>query len=360
MNRTLPKPGSVAAISLPRFKLYDDAIGAYDRALAINPDLKYVEGDRLHSKQDICDWTALQTETSHLLAVIREGKPASVPFALLSVASTPSDQLRCAQLIVADKYPAMSPIWRGERYKHDRIRIAYLSGDFGQHPVSFLTAGMFECHDKSRFETTAIAWGPHDGSEIRDRIRKSVERFIDVNTQGAVEIASLIRELEIDIAVDLMGFTRNLRTGIFATRPAPIQVNYLGYVGTMGAPYIDYIIADRIVVPPDQYKFFSEKIVCLPNSFQVNDRDRRIADKIFVRAEAGLPDDGFVFSCFNNNYKITPDVFDIWMRILKQVDGSVLWLVEGGPTMEQNLRKESRSKRGRRRAIDLCAAAAIA
>jgi predicted O-linked N-acetylglucosamine transferase (SPINDLY family) len=238
----------------------------------------------------------------------------------------------------------MPPAWRGDRYNHDRIRIAYLSGDFREHAVAFLTAGMFECHDKSRFETTGISWGPDDSSEIRGRIRKSFERFVDVRTQGAAEIAELMRKLEIDIAVDLMGFTNGLRTNIFARRPTPIQVNYLGYLGTMGAQYIDYIIADRILIPKDQYEFFSEKVVCLPNTFQVNDQERHISNKVYMRAKAGLPEDGFVFCCFNNYYKIAPDVFDIWMRILKQVDGSVLWLVEGSPAMERNLRNEAAAR----------------
>ena len=329
---------------LVRLKQYDDAVSAYDRAMAINPDMKYVEGDRLHTKQYVCDWTDLQAETSHLLAAIGDGKVASVPFSLLSIASKPADQLRCAELIIADRYPAMPPAWRGDRYNHDRIRIAYLSGDFREHAVAFLAAGMFECHDKSRFETTGISWGPDDSSEIRGRIRKSFERFIDVRTQGAAEIAELMRELEIDIAVDLMGFTNGLRTNIFARRSAPIQVNYLGYPGTMGAQYIDYIIADRIVIPEDQHDFYAEKMVFLPNSYLPNDRKRHIADKIFTRSEVGLPPLGFVFCCFNNNYKIAPRVFDCWMRILKQVEDSVLWLPEGIAQASANLKKEAEAR----------------
>jgi len=323
---------------------HDDAVRAYDRALAINPDLKYVEGDRIQSKLFACDWTGLEADAAHLLQAVREGKSASVPFSILSIASSPADQLRCAELIVADKYVAMPPVWRGERYHHDRIRLAYLSGDFREHAMSYLASGMFACHDKSRFETTAISWGPDDKSDIRNRIIKSFDRFVDVRALEDAKAAELVRDMEIDIAVDLMGFTRGLRAGILARRPAPIQVNYLGYVGTMGAPYIDYIMADRTVIPSDQYAYFSEKVVCLPGSFQVNDRERRIADTVGARAEAGLPEEGFVFCCFNNNYKIAPDVFDIWMRILKRVDGSVFWLVGGGPTMERNLRDEAAAR----------------
>jgi predicted O-linked N-acetylglucosamine transferase (SPINDLY family) len=203
---------------------------------------------------------------------------------------------------------------------------------------------MLECHDKSRFDVTAISFGPDDNSEMRQRLKASFEHFIDGKTFSDEQIANLVRSSEVDILVDLMGFTTDSRTGIFARRPASIQINYLGFIGTMGAEYIDYIIADQIVVPENQREFYSEKIVYLPNSFQPNDRERRIADKIFTRAEAGLPQEGFVFCCFNNSYKITPDVFDIWMRILKQVDGSVLWLVGGSPTMERNLRSEAAAR----------------
>jgi len=202
-------------------------------------------------------------------------------------------------------------------------------------------AGMFESHDKSRFDVTAISLGPNDTSEMRQRLNASFERFIDAQKYSDDQIVNLIRSSEMDILVDLMGFTKNSRTGIFARRAAPIQVNYLGYLGTMGAEYIDYIFADRIVIPETQNEFYAEKIVCLPNSFQPTDRQRRISDKKFTRAEVGLPQAGFVFCCFNTNYKITPDVYDIWMRILKQVDDSVLWLVAEGPTIERNLRNEA-------------------
>ena len=231
---------------------------------------------------------------------------------------------------------------RGERYTHDRIRIAYVSADFREHAISALTAGMFESHDKSRFDVTAISLGRDDNnSKMRERLKASFERFIDARSYSDDQIGNLIRLSEVDILIDLMGFTTDARTGIFARRAAPIQVNYLGYLGTMGAEYIDYIIADRIVIPETQYKFYTEKIVSLPNSFQPTDRQRTISDKGFTRAEVGLPQEGFVFCCFNTNYKITPDVFDIWMHILKQVHGSVLWLVAEGPTIERNLKDEA-------------------
>lgn len=202
-------------------------------------------------------------------------------------------------------------------------------------------AGIFECHDKSRFDVTAISLGPDDNSEMRRRLKASSERFIDAKTYSDDQIANLIRSSEVDILIDLMGFTTGSRTSIFARRSAPIQVNYLGYPGTMGASYIDYIIADQTIISDEFRKFYSEKIAVLPNTYQVNDRKRVISNKAFTRSDAGLPSKGFVFCCFNNNYKITPCVFDCWMRILKQVEGSVLWLLEGNASAAGNLKKEA-------------------
>jgi predicted O-linked N-acetylglucosamine transferase (SPINDLY family) len=323
----------------------EEALVSYDKAFTLKPDLAEVEGHRLHTKMHLCDWSNFNNECAHLISSVRNGKGNTPLFAFLAIPSSSDDQLRCAKLYSANKYPpSEKPIWQGERYNHDRIRVAYLSADFRQHPVSSLLAGMFECHDKSCFDVTAISFGPDDNSEIRRRLEASFEHFIDARTYSDNQIANLAKELEIDILVDLMGFTTDSRTRIIAQRSAPIQVNYLGYAGTMGAEYIDYIIADQIVIPETQQDFYAEKIVYLPNSFQPTDRDRRISDKKFTRAEVGLPQEGFVFCCFNTNYKITPDVYDIWMRILKQVDGSVLWLVAVSPTVERNLRNEAAAR----------------
>jgi predicted O-linked N-acetylglucosamine transferase (SPINDLY family) len=329
---------------LVRLQRHDEAVGAYDRALAIDPGLKYVAGDRLHAKQFICDWASLEPDISRLLADVREGRIACAPFALVSVPSSAAEPLRCAQLFVADKYPAMPPLWRGERYKHDRIRIAYLSADFRDHATSHLVAGMFECHEKSRFEITAVSWGPDDNSDMRKRIIKSSDRFVDVRLQGQTRIAELLCEMEIDIVVDLMGFTHNSRTGIFAMRPAPIQVNYLGYPGTLGSDYFDYMIADETVIPDDQRAFYSEQVVWLPDCYQANDRQRHVAEGVPTRSDCGLPDNGFVFCSFNNAYKIMPDVFDVWMRLLRQVEGSVLWLIEANAMTSKNLRREAEQR----------------
>jgi len=324
---------------------YDDAVAAYDRAMACRPDIKYTQGQRLFAKMRNWDWSGLQSETSHLLSEAKAGNPVARPFILLNLPSTAADQQTYAQQYVSEVHPESErPLWQGERYSHDRIRIAYLSADFREHAVSQLIAGVLDHHDRARFETSAISFGVDDGSAMRSRLAEAVDHFIDVRTKSDWEIARLIRDMEIDIAVDLMGFTTGARFNVFGMRPAPVQVNYLGYPGTLGARYIDYIIADKLVIPSDQRQFYTEKVAYLPHSYQANDVARPIPRTIPSRQALGLPESGFLFCNFNNSYKITPDLFDIWMRLLRQLDGSVLWLLEGSSSSLENLRREAQQR----------------
>jgi len=324
------------------FKRFAEAYAAYDKALSLDPALawRFVAGHRLFTKLNICDWNGLDADIAYLLSMLREGKTVSYPFPALSVPSTPADQLLCAKFAIAELPPAQ-PVWNGEIYAHDRIRIAYLSSDLREHAVAHLTAGLFEHHDKSRFETTAISFDAERDSATGRRVKAAFDRFIDAPTHTDEQIAGLIRQLEIDIVVDLNGFTRNARLGVFARRPAPIQVNYLGYAGTMGADFYDYIIADETVIPNEHTQFYSEKVVRLPGSFMANDDKRAIAERVPSRAELQLPEHGFVFCSFNQSYKIEPSVFDAWMRLLAAVDGSVLWLKDNDPVATANLRREA-------------------
>jgi predicted O-linked N-acetylglucosamine transferase (SPINDLY family) len=205
-------------------------------------------------------------------------------------------------------------------------------------------AGVLEHHEKSRFDVTAISLGPDDNSEIRRRLMNSVEHFVDVRSFNDGQIASLVTSSQVDVLVDLTGFTGTSRTRVFSMRPAPVQVNYLGYAGTMGAPYIDYIVADRTVIPEEERTGYAEKVVYLPHSYMANDSRRKISERSPGRSECGLPETGFVFCSFNNSYKITPDVFDVWMRLLRQIDGSVLWLSETNETATRNLRREAENR----------------
>jgi protein O-GlcNAc transferase len=326
-------------------KRYDEAFSAYDKALLLKPDLDSAEGDRLHSKMRLCDWTNLTLECEHLLSSVSNLKTNTSPFALLAISTSPEDQLKCAKLWVNKQYRRSGkPFWDGKIQKHKRIRVAYVSADFHQHATAYLMAGVFELHDRSRFELTAISIGPPDTSEMRQRLKASFDHFIDARLFSDDDIASLVRDAEIDILVDLKGFTLGARTGIFARCPAPILVNYLGYPGTMGAEYMDYLVADHTVVPETAQDHYTEKIVYLPDSYQANDTKRTISGKLFTRTECGIPESGFVFCCFNDNYKIVPEVFDCWMRILHQVNDSVLWLLESNVVAASNLRKEAAAR----------------
>jgi protein O-GlcNAc transferase len=234
-------------------------------------------------------------------------------------------------------------LWRGERYLHDRIRIAYSSTDFRDHVVADMITGCFEHHDRSRFHTTAISLGPNDGSQMRMRIATAFDRFVDVQALSDLDVAKLMRELEIDIVIDLNGNSGDCRTGIFSYRPVPVQINFLGCPGTTALPFFDYIIADPVVIPNAHRRYYTEQVIYLPHTYMPNDKTREIAT-MPSRADAGLPATGCVFACHNSEYKITPEIFDIWMRLLKIVDDSVLWLKSPNPVAKLNLRREAKAR----------------
>jgi protein O-GlcNAc transferase len=333
----------VALIALNR---HDEAVISFDRGYALAPDFAQADDFRaplLLSKLRICDWTNLAAETAEVLAMVRAEKPLSLPYAIVAIPSSPAEQLQCAKRYVQEQ-PASPPLWQGEVYAHDRLRVAYLSADFNEHPTAYLTAGLFEQHDKSRFEITAVSFGQNGNSPARRRLEAAFEHFIDVRDTSDQEIAALMRRAEIDIAVDLMGFTKDNRLGVLARRAAPIQVNYLGYPGTTGAPYMDYILADAAVIPEDHDAFYAERVVRIPGTYQINDNRRAISQHTPTRGECGLPQDGFVFCCFNNPQKITPEIFDIWMRLLRATAGSVLWLITGNAKAAANLRLEAEKR----------------
>lgn len=236
-------------------------------------------------------------------------------------------------------------LWTGQRYRHKKIRLAYLSPDLREHPVGHLMAGVFERHDKNRFDTFAYSLGIDDGSRLRARMVAAFDHFVDVREMGSQQIAEHMRAHEIDVVIDLAGYTSDSRTDVFAFRPAPAQVGYLGYPGTMGVPYMDYILADQYVIPMDQQQFYTEQVVYMPDTYLPTDAGVKIAERTPTRAECGLPDEGIVFCSFSHDYKISPHLFDIWMRLLAKVPGSVLWLMSRVEISKTNLRKEA-VKRG--------------
>jgi protein O-GlcNAc transferase len=322
----------------------DKALATFDRALALKRDMGFAQGGRLHLKLSLSDWTNLDAELAELVSTIRAEKHAIAPFNFLAMApTTAADQLQCAKTFMAEQ-ASFSPLWRGEIYSHDRIRTGYLSADFRTHAIAELAVGVFEHHDKSRFEITALSCGPDDGSDLRNRIKSAAENFIDVRTMTDDEIAELIRRREIAVIVDLTGLTLYNRFSVLSRRVAPIQVNFLGYPCTTGDDCMDYIIADSTIIPADHFRFYSEQVVWLPDTYQPNDDKRLISERLPTRAECNLPEVAFVFCCFNSTYKITPQVFAVWMRLLSAIEGSVLWLIETNPIARQNLRKEAKAR----------------
>lgn len=331
-------------ITLLDTKKYDQAIEPLKTAFQRNPALRFVKGLIAHSRSHICEWPGLKELQDSCIADIRAGLPSIQPFPLLVLPTLAKDQLQCARIFDGEsRLSAIKPLWRGERYRHDRIRLAYLSGDFREHAVPYLAAGLFEHHDRAAFETIAISVGPDDKSAMRSRLAAAFDRFIDAQSMADDEIARLIRDLEVDVLVDLTGHTSGSRLGTLAFRPAPVQATYLGYPGTTGTDFIDYIIADPTVIPADQQQFYTEKVAYLPDCYLPNDRTRAIGAAP-NRAAAGLPDTGFVFCSFNNAYKITPIIFDVWMRLLKAVPGSILWLPTFSEIACANLRKEAEAR----------------
>jgi predicted O-linked N-acetylglucosamine transferase (SPINDLY family) len=234
-------------------------------------------------------------------------------------------------------------LWQGEIYRHDKIRIAYLSSDFREHPCAYMMAELFERHDRSRFEVHAVSFGADDGGEMRARLVKAFDHFHDVRGVSDADAARLLHRLKLDIAIDLNGHTLGARPKILAARPCPVQATYIGTPAALGADFIDYVIADKIILPFDQQPFFTEKIIHLPDSYWVTDSTRQIGEAP-SRSEAGLPQQGFVFCCFNNNWKITRPVFDIWMRLLNAVPGSVLWLLDDNKDATARLCAEAASR----------------
>lgn len=331
---------------LRELKQYEEALKSLAQAFALEPNYPFLRGSLLHARAFLCDWQGFDADRVALAERIEQGEPAITAFALLSLTVSPKLQQQAARTFVCQRYPVradLGPI--PQRSKPRRIRIGYFSAEFHNHATTYLMAELFEQHDRAKFELFAFSFGPEVLDSMRRRICTAFDRFIDVREHSDREIAELSRSLNIDIAVDLKGFTADNRFGIFSYRAAPVQVSYLGYPGTLGADYMDYVIADATVIPEASRMFFTEKIAYLPNCYQVNDRKRAIADTELTRATAGLPPTGFVYCCFNSNYKITPQALDSWMRILHRVKDSVLWLLEDHPITARNLRNEV-GKRG--------------
>ncbi|MFM0140460.1 O-linked N-acetylglucosamine transferase, SPINDLY family protein [Caballeronia grimmiae] len=318
---------------------YADALTFLTRSLALDP----VQPDVLHhwiflrAKQ--CVWPVYAPLDGVDPDLMRRSTSA---LAMISLSDNPEEQLAAARRYVDKKLdlnvPALAPT---ETYGHRKIRIAYMSSDFCLHPVAMLTAELFELHDRERVEVFGYCWSREDGSDMRARIVNSMDYFRRIHDLSDEAAARLIREDEIDVLIDLQGQTLGARPGVLAYRPAPIQITYLGLPATTGLPFIDYVIADRFLIPEDHARFYSEQPLYMPDIYQVSDR-KRVSNPVPSRKECGLPEDGFVFCSFSNNFKYTPELFAVWMDILRRVPDSVLWLLADNPWAEVNLREEAK------------------
>lgn len=337
-----PNPQNHFVLSevLTQMGRHDQAIGALERTVALNKAFPFALSNLVASRRKRADWRNFEREQAALDEAVETGVAVD-PFTFFHASSSPARLLTCAKTYVANVAPERAGEIPRMPSPVSRLRVAYLSADFRNHATANLMAGVFEEHDRERFAVSAISYGPDDGSKMRDRLNAAFERFEDVSRLTDQDVVKLIRQLDIEVLVDLGGFTAGARPKILARRAAPIQVNYLGFPGTMGASYIDYIMADRIVIPEDEQKHYAEKVIYLPHSYQATDAKRSLLLNGPTRSEVGLAEDAFVYCAFNRTPKITPVLFDVWMRLLSKTAGSILWLLDGDPIASENLRREA-------------------
>jgi len=321
-------------------KNHTKALSALEKAYSINPDIEFLLGSLVNTKMDLCLWDDLNENLNILTRKILNNQEAVTPFTLLALIDNPKIQFKASEIYANLYYPYNEAMAAISPYSnHRKIRLGYFSADFHNHPTMHLIAELFELHDRNKFEIYAFSFGPNRQDQWRERAVVCFDKFIDVSLKSDVEISNLSREMEIDIAINLGGYTQSARTGVFANLAAPVQVNFLGFPGTMGVKYIDYIVADHTLITSENENYFSEKIVYMPDCYQSNLSVREISNKPLSRQELGLPEKGFIFSCFNNIHKITPATFESWMRILKSVDGSILWLYGNSEDAIENISK---------------------
>jgi len=319
------------------------AVWDLERVVALDPGFPFALGLLLHLKMLICDWQGFEALQAQVDAAVRSGRRVIEPFAYQALSQSPADLRTCAETYVRDQFPAIAPPPATPRRPGGKIRLGYLSGEFHAQATAYLMAGVYEAHDRARFELVAFDNGPDDASPMRRRLEAAFGRMVDIKGLPDADAAARIRAEGIDILVNLNGHFGNHRMGVFVRRAAPLQVNYLGFPGTLGAPCMDYLIADAVVIPPGEDEHYAERIVRLPGSYQANDDRRAIAAQASSRADCGLPAEGFVFCSFNGSYKFVPDMMALWLRLLGQVDGSVLWLLATNPQAMTNLRRAAQA-----------------
>ena len=333
-----------------KLQQYEAAIISYEQALSFDFHMDYLVGVIQYIKMRLCNWTDFNESIEQVLYKVKSNHKAAYPFAVQALTNSLQIIRQATEIYSSDKHElAGQKLWSGQRYKHQRSKIAYVSCDFRIHPATLNNVQVWEKLDRSKFEVFAISYGlvyQEDASpqgQMRARLVRAFDQFLDVGDKSDEQVAQLVRDMEIDIVVDLSGLTSGGRPGILAYRPAPVQVNVYGF--TSGAPYMDYIVADRVMIPPEHQYGYTEKVVYLPQLGIVGDTSRQVSSRQFTRGELGLPESGVVYCSFNNAYKINPQMFDVWMRILLQVPGSVLWLQSSSQEkVKENLRREAQAR----------------
>jgi predicted O-linked N-acetylglucosamine transferase (SPINDLY family) len=343
LNALYPDAHHNRANLLREMQRYEAALKDFDTVLTLRPNYPYVLGQQLATKMNLCEWSNYDKSLFEVCRRIEAGEQACLPFVALSLVDEPVVHKKAAHIWADNNHPTQKfeSVIRTSSNNH-KIKLGYFSADFHEHATMYLMAELLEVHNRERFEIIGFSFGPKIEDQMRRRAELAFSSFYDVRAMSDKDVASLARGLQIDIAVDLKGYTLDSRTSIFSYRAAPIQVSFLGFPGTMAVNYIDYIIADEIVIPKGNEIYYSEKIAYLPHSYQVNGSGRKKAQSNLSRRDWGLPENVFTYCCFNNNYKITPQIFDVWMRILMQVEGSVLWLLEESERVIENLKLRAR------------------
>lgn len=325
------------AIDLAVFKKYDEALKCFEIAYQQDPHVDFLYGDCEFIKMRMCQWDHEQETRQILQRAIERGQKIIAPFPLMALIDSADLLQKAATLYAQSRYPQNNCLGPIPKHANQKIRVAYFSPDFHEHPVAYLTAELFELHDRNQFEAYAFSFGKNTNDDMRKRLESAFDHFIDVADKTPHEICLIAREAQIDIAIDLCGYTENARTEIFSLRTAPVQISYIGFLGTMGAEYIDYLIADEVIIPKDLRRHYSEKIIYLP-SYQSNDSKRSAGTKVFTKSELGIAENQFVFCNLNNVYKITESTFNSWLRILSKVENSVLLLYSENAWASDNLR----------------------
>jgi predicted O-linked N-acetylglucosamine transferase (SPINDLY family) len=317
---------------------YQAAAAVFDVLRRVKPDFEYAEGRHAFARMHCCDWTGYDDNRARIIEGVRQGKRVCMPLAFMALSDDANDARRCAEIFAAHRFPpSPQPLWRGERYRHRKTRVAFVSADFRMHPVGYLLIGMIEALDRQQFESIGVSLGVRDGSDLYGRFRNAFDHYLDCFGKHSLEIATLMRAMEVDIVIDLSGYTAGSRLDILSHRPAPVQIGYLGFPGTLALPFVDYILADRYTIPESLQSAYAERVLYLPHCYLPRDTSVIPARDLPPRAHWGLPDEGVVFCSFNHDYKITPSLFDVWADLLRSTPGSVLWLMKLNEDAERNL-----------------------